>query len=367
VEYNEGKIKLRVPTTNMNELISQILSKLKIQIPPHNLRFEYYDEAEKDFFLLDSLDNTSELPEKPTLRVTVLKKETLQSLSVTHLQDIVIQNKIASGNFGAVFQGLYLRTTPVALKSLTQDEESVFLAEIKMLSKLHHPNVVQYLGVYQQEGKDYIVMEFMPQGNVKGLLENNKATITTLDILKMARDAAAGMNYLSQNKIVHGDLAARNLLAKKEDSLYTVKIADFGLSKTLYDGNTYTSSRKAFALQWAAPEVIKNHTISVASDVFSFGTLLWEMLQYADIPFFDCDRSTTINRIVKGEMLDKPLNCPDEIYKLMKMCWAMNTQDRPSFGDVYSSIDNCVAIEHFLPKEDILKVIAPDYYTTSQQ
>lgn len=89
------------------------------------------------------------------------------------------------------------------------------------------------------------------------------------------------MQYLSKRNIIHRDLAARNLLVKKEEDDFIAKVADFGMSRSLYEKEYYISEGgKPFAYKWAAPEVITNRRFSTASDVFSFGVVLWEMLEY---------------------------------------------------------------------------------------
>jgi len=180
----------------------------------------------------------------------------------------------------------------------------------------------------------------------------------------MARDAAAGMNYLSSMKIIHRDLAARNLLAKKDNNGYIVKVGDFGMSKSMYESMEYNSTTSIFAVRWASPEVIERRRFSIASDVFSFGVTLWELLEYAKVPFFDCDNSNQVReRILQGKMLPKPENSPDNIYDLMERCWKKDPETRPSFSEILTVIDGECLEEQTSKEEDLLdSQLNAEYY-----
>jgi len=249
---------------------------------------------------------------------------------------------LSSGHFGSVYEALWQKTTTVALKTLFESEKEAFVAEMEILKTLKHPNIVAYLGTCVIEGKYYIVMEHLALGNARDLLEKNKDTITTLQILGMARDSASGMNYISSRNIIHRDLAARNLLIKREGTDYLVKVGDFGMSRVMLSGNDYVSSTKIFARQWAAPEVIEHRKFSSASDVFSFGTTLWELFEYGKVPFCDCSTSEAAERIMQGKMLPQPKYCPGEIYQLIQKCWIRNPPERPSFTQAFEEIQNCL-------------------------
>lgn len=137
-----------------------------------------------------------------------------------------------------------------------------------------------------EEGKQYMVMEYVNQGSVDEYLRTNQSKLPAFVLYSIAKDAgiesyqiqkviiflykfllAAGMLYLSIKNIVHCDLACRNLLIT---SGHQVKISDFGLSN-LGDTNFHQTRMKVVPVKWSAPEVLKSHNFSVLSDVWSFG------------------------------------------------------------------------------------------------
>ncbi len=121
-----------------------------------------------------------------------------------------------------------------------------------------------------------MVTELLSKGNACNLLKTEKVAFT--ELVAIARGVVAGLQFLHSAKIVHADLALRNvLIASSNDTemKYMAKVSDFGLSKTLY-GNYYKSQQKEnIPIRWCALEVIQFGQYSVKSDVWSLGVLFW--------------------------------------------------------------------------------------------
>jgi serine/threonine protein kinase len=100
-----------------------------------------------------------------------------------------------------------------------------------------------------------MVLEYMAEGSLDKFLTQMQQVIATLDLVQMVKHAISGMLYLEQNNIVHRDLALRNLLVSKVDGKYTVKVSDFGMSRSTEKGY-YQSEEKSIPVKWCAPEVI---------------------------------------------------------------------------------------------------------------
>jgi len=132
---------------------------------------------------------------------------------------------------------------------------------------MKHPNLIQLLGVCTLSSPLFIIVEFMPHGNLLDFLrkEENQREIDATGLMYIATQVAGGMAYLEGNNFIHRDLAARNVLVA--DNLL-VKIADFGLSRLLQVDDLYTAQEGAkFPIKWTAPESLSYNVFTIKSDV----------------------------------------------------------------------------------------------------
>uniref|UniRef100_A0A8C2IFB5 Tyrosine-protein kinase JAK1 n=1 Tax=Cyprinus carpio TaxID=7962 RepID=A0A8C2IFB5_CYPCA len=231
----------------------------------------------------------------------------------------------------------------VAVKSLKpenrEEQSSNLWREIHILRELYHENIVKYKGICHEEGGRSIklIMEFLPAGSLKEYLPRNKAHIDLKTLLNYAVQICQGMDYLGSRNYIHRDLAARNVLVENEN---TVKIGDFGLTKSIKDNEGYYTVKDDLdsPVFWYAPECLIHCKFYRASDVWSFGVTMYELLTYCDIScspmsvFLTMIGPThgqmTVTRLVKvleeGKRLPKPDGCSDRvIYSFTKTKWCV--------------------------------------------
>jgi len=222
---------------------------------------------------------------------------------------------------------------------------SEFKAEIKTLKSVrNHHNVVQLYGFCTKKNSPLcIVTEYISGGSLKYFLEKNPIT-TFNEGLKFAIDAAAGMTHLHSEGIVHCDLASRNLLVAVNGPTYTVKVADLGLARGDLKFRDYArfEDDAPIPVRWAAPELLMKHTATTASDVWSFGVVLYEIFEMAK-PYYAIQKNAILIEEVckRGLRLDRPTRVPitDELYALMRKCFAKNPTDRPTFEFIFKELD----------------------------
>eukprot|EP01118_Nematostelium_gracile_P008225 TRINITY_DN2724_c2_g1_i1.p1 TRINITY_DN2724_c2_g1~~TRINITY_DN2724_c2_g1_i1.p1 ORF type:complete len:359 (-),score=76.06 TRINITY_DN2724_c2_g1_i1:23-1024(-) len=295
---------------------------------------------------------------KPVLANVLWNAIERHSKKQVYMIDIAIGKSIGEGAFGTVYEGIWLKSTKVALKKLNDETISTAAAkEVALMSKFRHPNIVSYLGMFQDSRETmYIVTEFLENGSLLDLLRH-KGPFSKDQLVKMAKDVVAGMIYLHSEKIVHRDLAARNLLV---DQSNVIKVADFGLSDSIYD---QIGRHTQIPVRWSAPEALKKESFTAASDVYSFGCVLYEMFTGGDHPWDTLDNNAQVTRAVcDGKIMEKRPSCPDDVYQLMCECWKYNPKERPTMITVLEKL-NAIPVEHKKTEEKVEKTEEKDEKT----
>ncbi len=139
------------------------------------------------------------------------------------------------------------------------------------------------------------------------------------------------MDYLASKKVMHGDLACRNILLAADN---VVKICDFGLAKDIYKTDNYRKKTDGpLPVKWMAIESLRDRVFSTQSDVWSFGIVLWEMFSLGKTPYPGIDPGSSFyDMLLNGYRMEKPGNCPMVIYRTMLECWAAEPSQRPLFN-----------------------------------
>lgn len=149
------------------------------------------------------------------------------------------------------------------------------------------------------------------------------------------------MDYLSAQKFVHRDLAARNCML---DSDLTAKVADFGLSRDIYEREYYSSDNKKCKLpvKWMAPESLEKGTYNTKTDVWSYGVLVWELLTRGVTPYPDVDNWEILNYLKQGRRMPRPSFCPELLYFILLRCWSDDHKQRPTFDALVVEIETLI-------------------------
>jgi len=113
-----------------------------------------------------------------------------------------------------------------------------------------------------------------------------------------------------------------------------VKIADFGLSREIEEDAYNASDVSLFPIKWSPPEVIQHRIFSIASDIWSFGVVMWEIFEFAKVPYPELTNREAIDFVLKGGRLEKPSDCPQFVYDVMKSCWEEKPENRPPFKSI---------------------------------
>ncbi|XP_016103496.1 insulin-like growth factor 1 receptor [Sinocyclocheilus grahami] len=269
-------------------------------------------------------------------------------------EKITMCRELGQGSFGMVYEGIAKGVvkdepeTRVAIKTVNESaslhERIEFLNEASVMKEFNCHHVVRLLGVVSQGQPTLVIMELMTRGDLKSYLRSLRSAENTSSLplpplkkmIQMAGAIADGMAYLNANKFVHRDLAARNCMVAED---FAVKIGDFGMTRDIYETDYYRKGGKGLLpVRWMSPESLKDGVFTTMSDVWSFGVVLWEIATLAEQPYQGMSNEQVLRFVMEGGLLDKPDNCPDMLFELMRMCWQYNPKMRPSFQEIISSI-----------------------------
>ncbi|XP_046578388.1 fibroblast growth factor receptor 3-like [Haliotis rubra] len=261
-------------------------------------------------------------------------------------------NSLGEGKFGRVVMAEALSISKtgkweeVAVKMVketaTDAMKEDFYHELTIVRKLPtHPNVVAYLGCVTASDPALMVMEYVNGGDLLTYLRKRRpektteqtpkeeSFVTPKDMLSFALQIARGMAHVAAQKIIHRDVAARNVLI---DRKHVCKVSDFGLARDVEGADVYERTNKGpLPIRWMAPESLRDSVHTSKSDVWSFGVLLWEIVTLGSSPYPGMSGQQVMTSVLEGKKLVCPPQCNKDLYAIMSRCWNDSDTSRPTF------------------------------------
>ena len=242
-------------------------------------------------------------------------------------------DRIGQGGFGCVRSAIW-RGTNVALKVLNDRsiDSREFYLEIKILTRLHHPNILQVLGCCTTQKPIAIVLEFMANGSLEFYVNPKQKNYILSSRQKnlIVQDISRGIAYLHNRKpsgIIHRDLKPSNILLSRS---FTAKIADFGISSLRPTPDEfYMMTGETGTYRYMAPEVLKSESYNCLVDIWSFGLIVYAM--YVGLPFQGFTKDDMFKAIINGPLIaNLPLNTIKDpiIRNLIVRTVVSNPEDR---------------------------------------
>ncbi|KAK0589770.1 hypothetical protein LWI29_018312 [Acer saccharum] len=234
-------------------------------------------------------------------------------------------NKIGQGGFGAVYYA-ELRGEKAAIKKMDMQASREFLAELKVLTHVHHLNLVRLIG-YCVEGSLFLVYEFIENGNLSQHLHGSgREPLPWSNRVQIALDSARGLEYIHEHTVpvyIHRDIKSANILIDKN---FHAKVADFGLTKLTEVGSASLPTRLVGTFGYMPPEYAQYGDVSPKIDVYAFGVVLYELISAKEAIVKE-NGSAAESRGLVG-LFEEVLNLPDPKPDLHKIV-------DPRLGDNY--------------------------------
>ncbi|XP_076904284.1 lysM domain receptor-like kinase 3 [Bidens hawaiensis] len=272
----------------------------------------------------------------------------------TATDDFNLANKIGQGGFGAVYYA-ELRGEKAAIKKMDMQASREFLAELKVLTHVHHLNLVRLIG-YCVEGSLFLVYEYIENGNLSQHLHGSgRDPLPWSTRVQIALDSARGLEYIHEHTVpvyIHRDIKSANILIDKN---FHGKVADFGLTKLTEVGSNSLPTRLVGTFGYMSPEYAQYGDVSPKVDVYAFGVVLYELISAKEaivkangsvaeskglVALFEEVLSQPDPKDYLVKMIDPrlgenyPLDSVRKMAQLAKACTHENPQLRPSMRSI---------------------------------
>eukprot|EP00039_Didymoeca_costata_P030205 m.28335 g.28335 ORF g.28335 m.28335 type:complete len:760 (+) comp7995_c0_seq2:250-2529(+) len=249
---------------------------------------------------------------------------------------------LGEGNFGRVYSGSVKLSdgtiVPSAIKYIQNKE--LFLEEVDVFLEIEeigsHPNIVRFYGYCIDTRKPFLVLELLGK-NLESVLKKCRGAPPALSILiTYCMEVCSAMVFFQENALIHGDLAARNVLT---DSNGTCKVTDLGMSRIIAEEDegvySFAGKRKQIPFKHTAPEVLIYKQMSTSSDIWAYGVFLYEVFSLMANKYPGVPNPKILTHLREGNRLERPNLCPSQVYtEIMQKSWEWNPQDRPDFHKI---------------------------------
>lgn len=260
------------------------------------------------------------------------------------------------GQYGPTCKGLLKEdntSTAVVIKTLkdrsNQHEAKEFVDMVLFHAAISkHDNIVKMLYCQTQRMPMYLILEASIPGNLLHFLwslregksgtGDNSQAFSERSVYIVAKQVAAGLDYLhSYHRVIHGDVAARNMLI---GSGLSIKVSGLNLAFKSRQAKMIDEELQAkVPLKWQAPERMMSLPMTDRSDVWSFGILLYELITLGSPPYPDLEPSEVLPYTFAHYRIKRPENCGAQLYDLIKYCCMWNFKDRPVYSAIMRLLD----------------------------
>ena len=272
---------------------------------------------------------------------TALAKPCIVPHCITDRTEVTCKEKLAMGQFSEIWKGEW-KGEAVTVNKMTSGAVTSFdlLDKCAFLKSMEHENHIRFLAVHMNSEPFLIVTEYVMNGSLKEYLPSEGRDLKMAELIKMLEQVAAAMLYLEEHNCIHQDLAAKNVMieVKDEETLpITCKLSIYPyVHKVASHSAFHKLPAETIPIRWSPHEAIVNNRINIKSNVWSFGILVWEIVNYCkSYPYPEASEAGVLEKLKQGYRMPRPMGCPRELYKLMIDCWKEDASSRPTFETLH--------------------------------
>ncbi|KYQ88414.1 putative protein serine/threonine kinase [Tieghemostelium lacteum] len=273
----------------------------------------------------------SDVPSQSTLPPlnSTIAHTTRESMVVSKqiIGSYVIGELIGKGGFASVFRGLntisgdFVAIKRFSKSKISKEQLASISTELDLLQRLNHESIVRVLGKEENEDYIFLFIEYMENGSLHSII-NQFGTFPELLLCQYIENVLRGLVYLHSENVVHRDIKAANILINKNGD---AKLSDFGVAGEI-DG-----SDKRYSVvgtpYWLSPEIIEMLGHSNASDIWSIGCTVIELLTGSP-PYFYLNPMSAMFRIVQDDKPPFPKNISKDLFDFLDRCFVKSVEDR---------------------------------------
>mmetsp|Transcript_24751 Transcript_24751/g.62835 ORF Transcript_24751/g.62835 Transcript_24751/m.62835 type:complete len:1266 (-) Transcript_24751:519-4316(-) len=247
----------------------------------------------------------------------------------------MLGEELGRGAYGQVYKGIDMTSgdtvaiKQISLAGISQDNLQSVMGEIELLKTLNHKNIVKYIGSFKTRTHLYIILEYMENGALSAIIKPSRFGVLSETLVAVyIGQVLQGLQYLHDQGVVHRDIKGANILTTKEG---LVKLADFGVAAKLGELEERRDELQQHVVgtpYWMAPEVIEMTQVTSASDIWSVGCLIVELLTGSP-PYYDLQPMSALFRIVQDSYPPLPEHITPLMRDFLMQCFHKDPRMRP--------------------------------------
>lgn len=301
--------------------------------------------------IVDESECTDDSDQDPSTRSDCNNSEEALREWYIPFVDLEFKERLRHGRNGDIYRGQWYGEVLIyTLRHSCDTEMNQFMDEVAQMGMIRHENIVLFMGACMEPPRLAVITSMRKGPSLFEYLHLKRHRLPFHSKLNIARQIAQGMGYLHAKGIAHKKLKSKNIILESRVKLC---IMDYGMENKDFDRNdygciprghlSYISPELISSLQIEPPKIFPTHPYTQQSDIYAFGSLLYELLA-EKFPFHDQHPHAIIWQVASGKRCSlHNFRFINGLKTLIKKCWSQNPQQRPPFSEIVQELQQNVS------------------------